>query len=84
MSNVEAGLAVEREPMTAEKLETLGIDHAEEFPGSSPSDFRRYPVLSEGGWYVVVKHMPTLTSVHRSPWRPLGPVHLTSEGLQVD
>ena len=76
------GLTVQREPVTDQELRELGVDLAE-FPGSSASDFRRYPVLSEGGWYVVVKHQPTLRSVSRVPWKLLGPTTLTSTGLQI-
>lgn len=76
-------LTVVREQVTADELSALRIDVERDFPGSSIEDFRRYPVLSEGGWYTVVKHQPTLRSVERTPWKPLGPVSLTSEGLEV-
>lgn len=82
-AQVLEGLSVEREAVSEEELADLGVDLSR-FPGSTASDFRRYPVLSEGGWYIVVKHQPTLQSVSRTPWSLLGPVHLTSEGLQTD
>lgn len=82
-AKVPEGLSVPREEVTEEDLRALGVDLAD-FPGSTAADFRRYPVLSEGGWYLVVKHQPTLRSVSRKPWSLLGPVHLTSEGLALD
>ncbi|MCK8671604.1 hypothetical protein M1M07_10790 [Rhodococcus sp. HM1] len=79
----ESELTVLREQVTAEELAELGTELDRDFPGATVDEFRRYPVLSEGGWYMVVKHQPSLTSVSREPWRPLGPVSLTSEGLVV-
>jgi hypothetical protein len=76
------GLTVEREDVTDDELRELGVDLAE-FPGSSAADFKRYPVLSEGGWYMVVKHQPTMRTVSKRKWRLLGPVHLVSEGLHL-
>ena len=76
------GIDVEREAVTAEELRELGVDLAD-FPGSTESDFKRYPVLSEGGWYMVVKHQPTLQTVSRQKWLLLGPVKLVSEGLHL-
>ena len=32
----------------------------------------RYPVLSEGGWFNVVKCQACLASAAREPWSPLG------------
>jgi hypothetical protein len=79
---VDAGLVVEREEVTEHELRELGVDRAE-FPDSTAADFRRYPVLSEGGWFIVVKHQPTLRSVSRVPWTLLGPTTLTSAGLDL-
>jgi len=79
----ESELTVLREQVTEEELVQLGVELNRDFPGSSVDEFRRYPVLSEGGWYIVVKHQPSLRSVSREPWKPLGPVSLTSEGLVV-
>lgn len=47
------------------------------------AELAAYPVLSEGGWYRVVKCQRCLTSISREPWALLGPVRLTSEGLQL-
>jgi hypothetical protein len=80
---VPAGLSITREAVTEQELSDLGVDLTADFPGSTAADFRRYPVLSEGGWYVVVKHQPTLRSVSREPWTLLGPVTLTSAGLDI-
>jgi len=76
-------LTVPREQVSAADLSELKVDIDRDFPGSTLDDFRRYPVLSEGGWYLVIKHQPTLRSLVRTPWKPLGPVSLTSEGLEV-
>jgi hypothetical protein len=77
-------VTVVREPVTEEELRELGVDLARDFPGSTAADFQRYPVLAEGGWFVVVKHQPTLLSVHRERWGLFGPVRLTSDGLDLD
>lgn len=78
------GISVQREPVTQAELNEAGIDLARDFPGASLAEFRRYPVLSEGGWFMVIKHQPTLTTVSRRKWRLLGPVPLQSEGLELD
>jgi len=83
VSTAPHGPRVEREEVTATELAELGVEIERDFPGSTVTDFRRYPVLSEGGWFNVVKHMPTLTSVSRTPWTLLGPVSLTSAGLEL-
>ena len=38
-----------------------------------------YPVLSEGGWFDVVKCSNCLTSVERRPGPKLGPIELLSD-----
>lgn len=80
---VSDGLSVVREEVTDSELAELGVDLAADFPGSTAGDFRRYPVLSEGGWFLVVKHQPSLRSVSREPWGLLGPITLTSTGLDI-
>ncbi|MFC4949129.1 hypothetical protein [Pseudonocardia sp. GCM10023141] len=80
---VPEGLSVVREEVTDAELTELGVALASDFPGSTAADFRRYPVLSEGGWFVVVKHQPSLRSVSREPWGLLGPIALTSTGLDI-
>jgi hypothetical protein len=82
--SVAPALHVTREDVTEEELRQLGVELDSDFPGSTTADFKRYPVLSEGGWYMVVKHQPTLRSVSREPWRLLGPIHLLSEGLTLE
>jgi hypothetical protein len=83
MSVQSAGPRVEREPVTREELVAMGVDLDRDFPGSTAEDFRRYLVLSEGGWYSVVKHQPSLRSVRREPAALLGPVQLASSGLEL-
>jgi hypothetical protein len=82
-SVIARGIPSERRSATAAELRAAGIEIARDFPGSSLADFKAYPVLSEGGWYLVVKHQPTLTTVQRERWRLLGPIELTSEGLDI-
>lgn len=60
----------------------------DEVTGSCPrcgaSVLRAYPVLSEGGWFQAVKCQQCLASVSRTPWSLLGPVQLTSAGLDLE
>jgi hypothetical protein len=42
---------------------------------------RRYPVNSEGGWFIVVKCQDCLMSVSREQWTRLGPIQLISDSL---
>lgn len=78
-----SNLVVEREKVTEAELAELGVNITEQFPGASIAEFRRYPVLSEGGWHIVIKHQPSLTSVAREPWDLLGPIKLVSYGLEI-
>lgn len=41
----------------------------------------RYPVLSEGGWFIVVKCQACLHSQQREKWRRLGPVTLLTDSI---
>ena len=43
---------------------------------------QRYPVLSEGGWFMAVKCQECLCSVSREPWHRLGPVRLLTDDLE--
>jgi hypothetical protein len=43
---------------------------------------QRYPVLSEGGWYMVVKCQSCLYSQSREKWRRLGHVTLLTDLLE--
>jgi vanillate/4-hydroxybenzoate decarboxylase subunit D len=65
----ELTLHVEREPVDGD------------CPSCGAADLRRYPVLSEGGWFQVVKCQACLTSVSREPWHRLGPLSLLVESL---
>ncbi|MFD4252421.1 hypothetical protein ACFWQL_22025 [Amycolatopsis thermoflava] len=59
----------------------------EEVAGTCPrcgsATLRAYPVLSEGGWFQTVKCQDCLASASRTPWTLLGPVQLTSTGLDL-
>ena len=73
-----------REIVTEQDLLDAGIDLAGDFPGQRIEDLRKYPVLSEGGWFTVIKNQKTLASLSRKPWRLLGPVRLLSEDLDLN
>ena len=42
---------------------------------------QRYPVLSEGGWFMTVKCQACLCSASREPWHRLGHVSLLTDDL---
>jgi hypothetical protein len=50
-------------------------------PRCGEGSLRRYPVNSEGGWFMVVKCQDCLWSVSREPWSRLGPIQLLSDSL---
>ena len=45
------------------------------------SRLMRYPVLSEGGWFIAVKCQACLHSQSREPWHRLGHVTLLTDSL---
>lgn len=53
-------------------------------PACGAAELKAYPVLSEGGWFHVVKCGRCLHSVSRQRWSLLGPVRLTSDGLALE
>jgi len=50
-------------------------------PRCGRAELSRYPVLSEGGWFQVIKCQQCLHSVARTPWRNLGPIELLSDQI---
>jgi vanillate/4-hydroxybenzoate decarboxylase subunit D len=58
----------------------------EPVPGSCPAcgeeDLARYPVNSEGGWFMVVKCQACLYSVSRDKWSLLGPITLLADEVE--
>ena len=72
----------ERAAVTKQQLVDAGVDLERDFPESIFADFLEYPVLSEGGWFRVIKHQPTLRTVSRVSWHLLGPV--PNPGLSLD
>lgn len=70
--SAQDALAVPREPVEGD------------CPRCGEPGLRSYPVLSEGGWFQVVKCQRCLASVSRQPWTLLGPVRLTSAGLVLE
>jgi hypothetical protein len=50
-------------------------------PECGGESLKRYPVLSEGGWWEVVKCQDCLFSVEREPWARLGSITLLSDAL---
>lgn len=50
-------------------------EHVEgECPECGATELARYPVLAEGGWFLVVKCGTCLHSLEREPWNRLGHV----------
>ncbi|MFA7595243.1 MAG: hypothetical protein WCY92_02715 [Novosphingobium sp.] len=74
----------QRAELTEADLTAAGIDLVRDYPGQSLADLRQYPVLSEGGWFIVIKNQKTLQEISRRPWRLLGPVELLSNSLDLD
>lgn len=50
-------------------------------PECGADSLARYPVLSEGGWFMATKCQQCLHSVSREPWRRLGYVTLITDSL---
>ena len=82
-STVAKGIDQIREAVSDGDLLELGINLARDFPGTALTDLRRYPVLAEGGWFIVIKNQKTLQSISRTPWRLLGPINLLSDSLEI-
>ncbi|MEM7467201.1 MAG: hypothetical protein AAF387_09980 [Pseudomonadota bacterium] len=65
------------EPEPVQKREPIdGECHA-----CGAEDLMRYPVLSEGGWYMVIKCQSCLYSQSREKWNRLGYVSLITDSL---
>ena len=41
-------------------------------PACGGGDIRRYPVLSDGGWFMATKCQRCLHSLNREPWQRMG------------
>ncbi|MGR8918514.1 MAG: hypothetical protein ACU85V_02755 [Gammaproteobacteria bacterium] len=54
---------------------------AGECPACGAAALARYPVLSEGGWFMAVKCQQCLHSVSREKWHRLGYVQLITDSL---
>lgn len=50
-------------------------------PQCGQEELRRYPVNSEGGWFLVVKCQNCLHSVTRERWHLLGSLQLLSDTI---
>jgi hypothetical protein len=50
-------------------------------PRCGASALKAYPVLSEGGWFRVVKCQACLHSVSRERWTRLGPIELLVDSV---
>ena len=65
--------------------EKAPVQAREPVPGKCPEcgaeALQRYPVLSEGGWFMAVKCQECLCSASREPWHRLGPVRLLTDDL---
>ena len=73
-----------RDPVNEDDLREAGLNVAAVLVNNAIGDLLRYPVLSEGGWFIVIKNQKTLKSISRRPWRLLGPIHLLSDDLEID
>ena len=54
---------------------------AGECPQCGAENLMRYPVLSEGGWYIAVKCQQCLHSHSREKWTRLGHVSMLTDNL---
>lgn len=45
------------------------------------NDIKRYPVVSDGGWFVVTKCQNCLYSLDRAPWHRLGYIRLAEDNI---
>ena len=65
--------------------ELTPVQEREAVPGEcaecGAAELQRYPVLSEGGWFMTVKCQQCLCSASREPWQLLGHVTLLSDAL---
>jgi hypothetical protein len=75
MSNFSFARPTELAPQ--QERETI----AGECPGCGAAALKRYPVLSEGGWFLVTKCQDCLHSVNREPWALLGHVKLRTDDI---
>jgi len=81
MPDPDDPIMLERLPVTETLLRELGVDVEGVGTAHPIEDLRRYPVLSEDGWFLVIRNQSTLEEIHRCPWRLLGPVQLMSQLL---
>ncbi len=63
----ELRVSVEREPVDG-TCDACGV-----------SALEAYPVLSEGGWFKVVKCQECLESKSREPWNLMGPITVLAD-----
>lgn len=65
--------------------ELFPVQQREAVPGACSAcgaeELQRYPVLSEGGWFMVVKCQACLSSQSRERWNRLGPVELQTDAI---
>ncbi len=66
--------------------EAFPVQEKEPVPGSCPKcdakSLFRYPVLSEGGWFLVVKCQKCLHCTERNHWNRLGHIVLATDTLR--
>lgn len=56
-----------------ETQNTVERENAEgKCPACGSTELQNYPVLSEGGWFLVTKCQSCLNSIDRKPWNKLG------------
>jgi hypothetical protein len=70
------GSSQTREPLFLEREPVDGTCSS-----CAAQELRRYPVHSEGGWFIVVKCQRCLHSLERRRWDRHGPLQLLSDTL---
>jgi hypothetical protein len=66
-------------PTSTDNLQPAKVPVDGECPECGATDLARYPVLSAGGWFVVVKCQRCLASVSREPWHRLGWIRMADD-----
>jgi N-methylhydantoinase B len=78
------GGAPGHQPRRASDVPTSSVER-EDVSGSCPEcgaeELQRYPVLSDGGWFEVVKCQACLGTAEKEPWHRLGWVTIDGEGI---
>jgi vanillate/4-hydroxybenzoate decarboxylase subunit D len=52
-------------------------------PQCQGTDVRRYPVTSEGGWFLTTRCQECLTQVVRERWNMFGPIEFLADQVEA-